>query len=38
MVFSLHQIKYNGGGMKRCRLRAIHYQATQKLERAATLE
>jgi hypothetical protein len=28
----------NGGGMKSCRLRAISYQVTQKLERATTLE
>jgi hypothetical protein len=32
------RIADNGGGMKSCRLRAIHYQVTRKLKRATTLE
>jgi len=34
MVFGIGRIAHNGGGMKRCRLRAISYQVTQKLKRA----
>jgi len=38
MCQSVFIIFANGGGMKSCRLRAIPYQATQKLKRATALE